>query len=513
MTYIERVSISEFDNGALANLKSTSEGHLEVAVHGPRLPFGSMDVAELTPIVQQDAVYGLSSELIQTSGNGVVSGSGNLFHVATANTTAGSFASLQSRKRLRYRPGQGVVTRYTALFTSGVANNVQVAGAGTSEAGYYFGYNSGSFGILHVTNGVREIQSITISGTSTAPRNVTVTLAGTAHTVAITAGSATLVAYQLSKFNYTGWKAEQRGTTVVFLANSAGNQSGVFSLVDGLGEVSGTFTETLTGVASTDTWTPQASWNGDKLDGTGASNAVLDPTKGNVYQIDVQYLGFGSVAFKTEIGSSGNNADFVTVHTLRFPNSRTTPTISQPSFPFTMSTYNSGVASVTSSVKSGSFAGFTAGKKVYNGPRASFIGSVTSSLTDFVPIVTVRNSLIYNSRANQSVAYLLSVSGACKSTNGLTTFYLIRNATLSTGTPSFTAQGTGSVFYYDTGATVTTFSNTDLVWSATVGETGQFTFSFTDDIDLQPGETLTLAVKSVTQTAVCVGQMNFREDQ
>lgn len=513
MTYIEKVNIATLDNGSIAFLKSTAEGHLEVALHAPRLPFGSIDVAELTPIIQQDAVYGLSSELIQTSGGGSITANNNLFAVNTSNTTVGSFASLQSRKRLRYRPGQGIVGRYTAVFNSGVSNNIQVAGLGTAEAGYYFGYNGESFGILHVTNGVREMQTLTISGTSTAPRSVTITLANTAHSVPITAGSATLVAYQISKFNYTGWKAEQRGATVVFLANSAGNKTGSFSLVDGIAEITGSFSETVTGASSTDTWIPQSSWNGDRLDGTGASDAVLDPTKGNIYQIDIQYLGFGSVAFKTEIGASGNNADFVTVHTLSFPNTQTSVNVSQPSFPFTMSTYNTGTAGATTSTKTGSFAGFISGKRVFNGPRASFVNSVTSSLTDFVPIVTVRNGLVYNSRANQSVAYLLSISGAAKSTNGITTFYLIKNATLSTGTPSFTAQGSDSVFYYDVGATIVTFNNTNLVWSGTVGETGQFIFSFTDDIDLQPGETLTLAVKSVTQTAVCVGQMNFREDQ
>lgn len=56
-------------------------------------------------------------------------------------------------------------------------------------------------------------------------------------------------------------------------------------------------------------------------------------------------------------------------------------------------------------------------------------------------------------------------------------------------------------------------TNDQLVWSATVSESGQFVFTFSDDIELQPGETLTLAVRSVTQTATCVGQLNFREDQ
>lgn len=513
MTFGGRVSIATRDDDSVAELKATAEGHLEVAIHGPRLPFGSVDVGELVPIFQQDAVYGLlASELIQTTSSGTIAGTNNLFSVSTDNTTAGSSASIQSRKRLRYRPGQGVVARYTALFTTGVENAVQVAGVGTSEAGYYFGYNGTSFGILWTTGGVREIQTLTVNTGAGGSETVTVTLGGVAHNVVVASGTATATAYALSKATYTGWRAEQRGATVVFVANSVGNKTGNFTL-SSTGTAAGTFAETLAGSAATDTWVPQSEWNGDRLDGTGASGATIDPTKGNIYQIDIQYLGFGSVAFKVEIGESNNNADFVTVHTMRFPNSRTAVTTSQPSFPFTLAVYNSGTAGGTVTAKCGSFAGFIAGKKVLNGPRSSFVNSVTSSTSVFVPLVTVRNDRTYATRANQSVVYLLSVSGAAKSTSGITTFYLIKNATLSTGTPNFVAQGTGSALYYDTGMTAVTFSNTDLVWSGTVSESGQFNFAFTDDIDIQPGETLTLAVKGVTQTAVCVGQMNFREDQ
>ena len=509
----KRVAIATYDDGATAALKATSEGHLEVAIHGPRLPFGSVDVAELYPVFQQDAVYGIpAAEVIQSSSSGTISGSNNLFSVSTNNTTAGSFASLQSRKRLRYRPGQGVVARYTALFSTPATNSYQVAGVGTAESGYYFGYNGTSFGILWVTGGVREIQTLTLSAGAGGAETVTVTLANTPTNVAVTAGSATAVAYTLSRATYPGWRAEQRGSTVVFVANSAGNQSGTFS-VSSTGTTAGTFAETLAGALSTDTWIPQSEWNGDKLDGTGASVATLDPTKGNIYQIDIQYLGFGSVAFRVEIGADGNNSDFVLAHTIRFPNSRTTVNTSQPSFPFTMAVYNLGTASGTVSVKCGSFAGFIAGRRVLTGPRSSFVNSVTSSTSAFIPLVTVRNDRTFATRANQSVVTLLSASGAAKSTNGITTFYIVKNATLSAGAPSFTAQGTGSVLYYDTGSTAITFANTDLVWSGTVSETGQFNFAFTDEIEMQPGETLTLAVRSVSQTAVCVGQLNFREDQ
>jgi hypothetical protein len=39
----------------------------------------------------------------------------------------------------------------------------------------------------------------------------------------------------------------------------------------------------------------QASWNGDKLDGTGASGYTLDPTKATILFTDYEWLGMGSV--------------------------------------------------------------------------------------------------------------------------------------------------------------------------------------------------------------------------
>jgi hypothetical protein len=137
---------------------------------------------------------------------------------------------------------------------------------------------------------------------------------------------------------------------------------------------------------------------------------------------------------------------------------------------------------------------------------------VTSSTSAYVPLFTMLNGRVYGDRANQSVSYMLSVSGAAKSNAGITTFYVIKNGVLA-GTPAFGKHADSSVMLIDKAATGVTFDNEDVAWSATVSETGQFIFGFDDLIDIQPGETLTLAVRSVTQTAVCVGQINIREDQ
>ena len=514
---------AELDNGGTATLKATIEGHLEVAVHDPILPFGSLNTESLIPIFQTDAVYGINtSEVLATVGHstggvssGTNTGTNNLFKCSTG-TTALSFATLQSRRRLRYRAGQGVVGRFAGYFTNQAADSILVAGFGTGESGYYFGYNGTDFGILHSTGGVREVQTLSVSAGAGGAENVTVKLSGIDTIVAVTAGTATAVAYQLSKATYVGWDAEQVGATVRFLSQGVGNKAGTFSLAS-TGTTAGTFAETLAGADSTDVWYLQTAWNGDVCDGSNsASNKSgydLDPSKGNVFQIDITYLGFGPIIFRLMTTSAGNNPTYTTVHAIKFPNTRTATTLSQPSFPFTMAAYSAG--SVTNGgVSGGSFAGFVAGKKELTGPRMTYSANSTLvTATPYRALITIRNDRVYALRANQSVINLLSFGGAIEDTTPVT-ILLIRNAILS-GTPNFASWSPSSSTFVDTAATTCTFTNNEqVIFSLAIGAGGSAIFNFEDDVTLQPGETVTLAAVTVTGTAQYVlATLNTREDQ
>lgn len=252
-----------------------------------------------------DSVYGINgAEMTQTTGRAIagansaaITGTNNLFSVSTG-TTSYSFATLQTTKRLRYRPGQGIIGRFTALFPARADSAYLLAGLGTSEAGFYFGYahlvsvglTSQEFGILYVTGGVRAIRTLTVSAHTATAGNVSIVLnSDTAVDIAILSGDTiTAVANKIAAGIYPGWTAEARGSTVVFLADDANPKSGTYSAT-GAG-VTASFATTLEGVTSTDTFIPQSTWNGDKLDGTGASGVLLDPNKGNVFQIGIQYL-------------------------------------------------------------------------------------------------------------------------------------------------------------------------------------------------------------------------------
>lgn len=520
------------DGGIYKEVPISQEGHIEVSIHEPRLPFGSLHTESLHPVFQTDGVYGINTQqIIATTGLAVGAGAGsgsntgsNNMLISSTGTTQYSFASMKSRRRLRYRPGQGVVGRFAGLYSTPAANSIVVAGFGTAESGFYFGYNGTSFGILHSTGGVREVQTLTVTTASTATNDYRITLpSGATVDIPATANSSTTqTAYEISLGDFPGWTANAVGATVVFLASSVGNKSGTIALSQPSAgtPAAGTVAETVAGVAGTDTWIAQEDWNGDVCDGTGSSSNPsgfnLDPSKGNVYQIGVQYLGFGAVTCQIETVSSGsNNPTFTTVHTFKFNNTLTAPHSRQPSFPFTMSAYSAG-STTDVSVSIGSFGGFIEGERRGIGPRQTYYKNtgVTSSTSAYTPIFTVANRLVFQGRANQAVSNLIQVSGAAKSNTGLTTFYLIRNATLG-GSPAFAAWGGTSTTLVDTAATSCTFSTNDQVeWVGTISESGDFNHAFKDEeITLQPGETITLAVRSVKATATCVGSLNTREDQ
>jgi hypothetical protein len=71
--------------------------------------------------------------------------------------------------------------------------------------------------------------------------------------------------------------------------------------------------------ASVDDPILQSAWNGDKLDGTGASGYTLDPTKATIMFTDYEWLGMGAVRVGFVIDGS-----FIVAHTFKNANSLST---------------------------------------------------------------------------------------------------------------------------------------------------------------------------------------------
>lgn len=513
----ESFLVGETDGQLTRKISVTSEGHIEAAIHAPRNPFGSLHVENLNPIFQCDAAYGINTQLVNvfTGLGGKIAQDSGQFILST-HTTVGGNATLQSKKRLRYRPGQGAVARFTAVFSSGVANSFQVVGLGTPTDGLYFGYSGTDFGILHARHGVREIQTLDLSSFTSSSGNVTVVLNGTSNSVLVSgaAGSGYRTAYELSTGSYNGWFAEPLGSGVIFLANSVGNKTGLFSLSGNGTNVSGSFTKSISGKALTESWISQSDWNQDKMNGSGACGVLLNPLVGNVYQVKYQFLGYGVLSFQIESAPEGNDADWITVHSIDYPNNNIVPSFSNPSFPYTASAYSMG-STTNLEVKAASFAGFVEGQKKLNGPTFTYSETSTSVTTSLQALYTIKNRYVFKNKSNQCVVNVLGISAAVKLANNLTTIYIIKNGIL-VGNPNFQNYSANSCTSYDKQATSVTYTdNESLLFSFSLGETDSKEINLRDyDIDLQPGESITIAAKTSGGTASFLTiSLNTREDQ
>ena len=123
--------------------------------------FGTLEMAELTPVLQGDWVYGINTQMWSTpvvSGIGATVDTDNSRLRIQSGTSSTGYAYIASRRPVRYRAGEGTLFRITPLFTTGLANNIQLWGMGTIISnlpydGYFWGYNGTSFGIAHYIRG------------------------------------------------------------------------------------------------------------------------------------------------------------------------------------------------------------------------------------------------------------------------------------------------------------------------------------------------------------------------
>lgn len=523
-------------NDEYTNVRLDSVGHLEVAVHDPLLPFGSMHTEQITPIFQIDGVYGVNDTSITDSSNGNSLG-GSLTTTDSAfvlDTTTNVFgnATMQSTKRIRYRSGQGSLIRFTAKYTTGVTNTYQVAGMGHSEDGYYIGYKNDVFGILHVSRNLREIATLTISGGATSANDATITLGGTAYTVPLTdaSGDINRTVWDISTHEYDGWTAEPVGATVVFIAGSAGVKTNTYTYAAGsTGSTSSSFVRTRAGDKTTypETFIPQTTWNEDVLDGSKSSSnpsgVLLDPTKFNVWSIGMQYLGAGSVVFSimtNDVSNSltRNNATWTKFHSIENPNSLDRTHVGNPSFPFTASVYKLNSATDLT-LRIGSIMAGVEGKVIRTGPLISYRESLAAiDINSIQVLYVIYNSRIFNGVPNQSIITLRSISAAANGNNSaMTSIFIIKNGTL-TGNPTFAKYDdprSCALYSNTTGMDVTFTNNSQLVFSGAISGDGEFTNSFdseSEEFDLQPGNYFVIGAQTTTSTSTAIVSINTRED-
>ncbi len=425
--------------------------------------FGELSVAELTPVVQLQFPYNLNTRLVNVRDNGgTASVVSNLLKVSTG-AGANQSSMVLSKTSVRYSPGEGGLARFTALFESTPAtNSTQWAGIGDVGDAYAFGYDGTTFNVMRRKGGVPEIRTLTISVGSDAAENITITLDGDADaTVAVTnTGDTTLTANEIAAHDFSGlgqgWQAHAMGALVIFTSYNAASQTGTYSL-SSPGASAGTFAQTVAGAAPTETKTAQASWNHDVMDGTGPSGMTLDHTKGNVYQIRYQWLGFGRISYYIE-DDVGVGAKFILVHEVHFANANTLPSVNNPTLPLFVSVSNA--ANTTDMVvKVGSMAGFIEGGDADIGLHDA-VSFADANFSGEKPIFTIHNHTVYQSLVNRIniEPVLLTVAVDTASAGKPATLRVRENATLTAAV--FAAHDANtSVAFIDSTATAVTGGN------------------------------------------------------
>jgi hypothetical protein len=311
------VIVGKNDAGGFNNVNTDTTNNLKVSIQSPTTAFGEVQVAEMTPVIQVTYPYNINSQLVSTttSNGATITQSNNMVSLATS-TSSSSIGILNTINVAKYRAGQGIVVRFTGLFTSGAttSDSLQVIGIGDSSDGYFFGYSGSTYGIHHRTN-----------------------------------------------------------NSTIFI--------------------------------------PQSTWNVDTMDGgedsQNPSGMLLNSTKGNVFQIQYQWLGFGTINFFIESDYTGK---YVPVHQIKYTNNEVVPSSYNPTFPI-MAEVNNGTSTDVLTIKSASMAAFVEGKNVISGPLQSASGSNTGGVNG--ELLALRNVTVFPSGAtttNRVVAYLRDLS-------------------------------------------------------------------------------------------------------
>jgi hypothetical protein len=288
------------------------------------------------------------------------------------------------------------------------------------------------------------------------------------------------------------------------------DQNGVF-----FQRVNGTYSFVLrsyvTGSVSDARTVNQSSWNGDKLDGTGASGYTLDPTKAQILWMDFEWLGVGSVRCGFVI-----NGEFIICHTFTNANEITNVYMTTAILPVRYEIVST-TAAVAASMKAIcctviSEGGFEQTSIDHVARRTTVLTSIG---TTFLPVVSIR---LASGRTGAVV--IPNRVQVFPTTSQNYEVALIKNPTLTGATFAATVPSDTNVDF-DVAATATTggtIVQTDYVSASASGGTGSTSFPNAYNFDLQLGASIagtsdiyTVAIRTVSgaTTGDAVGSLSF----
>jgi hypothetical protein len=276
------------------------------------------------------------------------------------------------------------------------------------------------------------------------------------------------------------------------------------------------------------TFISQSDWSSDKMDGSAGfynpSGMNLDITKGNVYQIKYQYLGYGNLYFYIENKDTG---DFQLVHQIKYPNSNTVPSFRNPSLNLVWAAENFANGTEPKVVMGSSGALFIEGLRRLLGPRNSFDNNKNLAMTSSTAVFTLRNATNFNgihNRAQISFGTLSIASDMANINSGMQVLQIWKNVTLNTssfrpinGTSTdagVSINGESVISYDTTGSVVTSGSSSYVLFNQSISRNSNSSIDLSDsDIYMAPGDTLVFLVKTLgTSGQTSSVSVNWTED-
>lgn len=177
----------------------------------------------------------------------------------------------------------------------------------------------------------------------------------------------------------------------------------------------------ITGTPSDARSIPQSAWNGDKLDGTGASGITLDSAKSQILWMDFEWLGVGSVRCGFII-----NGEYIVCHTFTNANEITATYMTTAILPIRYEiTSTSAVAATLKQICSSvmSEGGYDAQSANYTASRST---ARTAFSSTFVPLISVRLAT-----GRSGAVVLMKLAQALPTVTQNYEVVLLKNATLT----------------------------------------------------------------------------------
>jgi hypothetical protein len=251
----------------------------------------------------------------------------------------------------------------------------------------------------------------------------------------------------------------------------------------------------------------QSSWNGDPLDGSGASGITLDTTKAQIMFIDFEWLGVGSVRAGFVI-----DGQYITAHTFDNANEVTKVYMQTATLPLRIEIENTAATASASSMKQICSSVMSEGG--YEQTSIENVARRTTALTGigttFVPLVSIRLAA-----DSLGLVVLPKQVRVLPISNGEYEIALIRNATL-TGA----SYNTTTFISVDYDVTATAMSGGDIVLNEYATSSNQSGAQAQNDLvynfDMQLGATIagvsdvyTVAIRILSGTGSAIGSLAF----